>query len=343
MIADPARILIIRRRAIGDCIVSMDVARALRERWPAARIAFVVDRPGVEVVDGSEFVDEMVVYDRRDYSTGSVLGRVQATWKWFARLRALRPDLVVDLLGTPQTAVWTAWTRAATRVGPRRRKRSWAYNVLVEKEAVKRFAGERFLDWLRALGIEPGPWRPHAPVAAQEASARMDDDLDGRPFVLLNANATWPSRSWPAESFAALGKLLETRCEVRLAWAPGEEALRDRIVDASGGAVRALPPTSIAELGAWASRADLVVSTDSGPKHLAVAMGTRTLTFFGSTDPRGWQPAGAEHRGLTHPVDCHPCDLLHCPVEGHPCLDALTPERVAAEVASMLDEGERGG
>jgi ADP-heptose:LPS heptosyltransferase len=338
---DPGSILIIRRRAIGDCIVSMDVARALRERWPAARIAFVVDRPAIDVVQGSAFVDEVLVYDRREFSTGSAWRRLRATLAWFERLRALRPDLVLDLLATPQTALWTAWTRAAIRVGPRMRQRTWAYNVHVEPETQKRFAGERFLDWVRALGIDPGPWRPQPLASVQTVLADVEVADGQRPLVLLNANATWPSKSWPAASFAELGRLLSPRCDVRLAWAPGEEALRDRIVDASGGAVVALPPTTIAGLGAWAARARIVVSTDSGPKHLAVAMGTPTVTLFGSTDPRGWQPPGARHRVLTHPVDCHPCDLLDCPVDGHPCLDDLPAATVAAAVDALL-EG-RGG
>ena len=76
---------------------------------------------------------------------------------------------------------------------------------------------------------------------------------------------------------------------------------------------------------------------------VAVAMGTRTLTVFGSTDPRGWQPPGAAHRVLTNPIDCHPCDLRQCTVEGHPCLDQLAPAVVASEVEAMLSEGETHG
>lgn len=339
MIPDPARVLIIRRRAIGDCVVSIDVARAVREQWPDARIAFVVDRPALAAVEGSPFVDDVMVYDRRDYSSGPLHRRLGATWKWWARLRDLRADLVLDLLNTPQTAQWTWWTRATTRVGPRMRNRTWAYNVVVPDETEKIFAGERFLDWVRALGVDPGPWRPHVLPAAQAEMTRVSPDRDGRPLVLLNAGASWPAKAWPAGHFAAVGRRLGERCDVRLAWAPGEEAIRDAIVDDAGGAVRSLPPTTIAELGAWTAHADLVVTTDSGPKHVAVAMGTPTLTVFGSTEPRGWQPPGPEHRYLTNPVDCHPCDLRECPVEGHPCLDGLEPAIVAAEAESMLEEG----
>ena len=336
---DPARILVIRRRAIGDVLVSVDVLRALRERWPEARIDFVVNRASADMVRGSGLIDELVIYDRRMFSTGSLWSRARATISWLSSLRRRRPDLVLDLLGTPQTALWTAWTGAAVRVGARRRNRTWAYNRPVEAEDQLRFAGERFLDWVRILGIDPGPWRPHAPLAATTAAASLEPATDTRPLVILNPSATWAAKAWPVECFGELGRQLGAGCDVRVAWGPGEETQRDRIVELGGGAIQALPPTDLPSLGAWLERAALLVTTDSGPKHLAVAMGTATLTVFGSTDPRGWQPPGARHRWLTAPIDCHPCNLTVCPVPGHPCLDDLSASRVATEAQAMLHGG----
>ena len=336
---DPARILVIRRRAIGDVLVSVDVLRALRERWPAAHVDFVVDRTAADMVRGSGLIDELLVYDRRVFSTGSLWSRARATFEWLWSLRRRQPDLVLDLLGTPQTALWTAWTGAAVRVGPRRRNRTWAYNRLVEAEEQVRFAGERFLDWVRILDVDPGPWRPHAPLAATSAAASLEAERDARPLVILNPSATWSAKAWPVDSFGELGRQLGADCDVRVAWGPGEENQRDQIIELGGGAVRALPPTDLPTLGAWLASASLLISTDSGPKHLAVAMGTATLTVFGSTDPRGWQPPGTRHRWLTAPADCHPCNLTVCPVAGHPCLDELSASRVATEAQAMLAGG----
>ena len=340
---DPARILVIRRRAIGDVLVSVDVLRALRERWPDARIDFVVDRSAADIVRGSGLIDELLVYDRARYSTGSPWSRGAATLSWLSGLRRRRPDLVLDLLGTPQTALWTAWTGAAVRVGPRRRGRTWAYNRPVEPEGQVRFAGDRFLDWVRVLGIDPGSWRPHAPLAATTAAATLETGADQRQLVILNPSATWTAKAWPVESFGELGRQLGADLDVRVAWGPGEEVGRDRIVELGAGAIRALPPTDLPALGAWLDHASLLITTDSGPKHLAVAMGTATLTVFGSTDPRGWQAPGARHRWLTAPVDCHPCNLTECPVPGHPCLDKLSASRVASVAQEMLDGGGRRG
>lgn len=339
--SDPRRILVIRRRAIGDVLVSVDVARALKERWPQAHLVFVVDQAAALVVEGSPFIDEVFVYERRHFQSGPLLSRLRNTIEWLRRLRRVRADLVVDLMGIPQTALWTRWTGAALRVGPRRRQRTWAYNRLVEPETGHRFAGERFLDWVRALGIDPGPWRAHAPAAATQVE--WEGRADTRPLVILNPSATWTAKAWPLKSFAALGQDLGEDFDVRVAWGPGDEATRDAVVDGGAGRIQPLPPTTLGELGAWLGRAALLITIDSGPKHLAVAMGTRTLTLYGSTNPAGWQAPGDDHFGVTHPVDCHPCDLTECPVPGHPCLDDLEPARVAATARDILAGGQAHG
>ena len=340
---DPSRILVIRRRAVGDVLVSVDVLRALRERWPDAKIDFVVDRAAADMVRGSGLLDELLVYDRRLYSSGSLWSRIGATLAWLSTLRRRRADLVIDLLGTPQTELWTVWTGASIRVGARRRNRAWAYNRYVEPEERVRFAGDRFLDWVRVLGVDPGPWRPHAPLLATTVGAALDPRTDSRPLVILNPSATWAAKAWPVESFGELGRQLGDGFDIRVAWGPGEESQRDRIVELGGGAVQAMPPTDLPTLGAWLQRAALLITTDSGPKHLAVAMGTATLTVFGSTDPKGWQPPGVRHRWLTAPADCHPCNLTECPVPGHPCLDGLSSSRVATEAQAMLSGGATRG
>ena len=156
--------------------------------------------------------------------------------------------------------------------------------------------------------------------------------------MILNPSATWSAKAWPNEHFSQLSKVLteQLNADVLIAWGPGEEVVRDAIIDGSQGTARAIPATSLQELAVTLGSADLLVTTDSGPKHIAVAEGTPTLTLFGSTNPTDWQPQLPSHRFLTHEVDCHPCDLLVCPLPGHPCLGLLTPDRVAAEVRQML-------
>jgi ADP-heptose:LPS heptosyltransferase len=96
------------------------------------------------------------------------------------------------------------------------------------------------------------------------------------------------------------------------------------------------PPTTLPELADLLARCRVCVATDNGSRHLAVCVGTATVTLFGPTDPRGWNPADPRHVAATHPVPCAPCDLTVCPVPGHPCLDDLTPDDVAAAIERLL-------
>lgn len=341
MIEAPETILVIRRKAIGDVLVSMDVCRALRERWPGAKIHLVVDRAPAPLVEDSPWTDATLVYDRREVSAGNAVARARALWRWLGRLRAVGADLTVDLMGTPQTAQWTFASRARARVGPAKRFRTWAYTHVVARRDDPVFAGERFLDWVRALGIDPGPWRPQPVTVPAAERERVESALSirgggERPLVVLNSSATWPAKAWPLDRFVEVGRALQREADVALAWAPGEEAAVEHIVRESVGAVWPLPPTDLVALAAWLERSNVLVTTDSGPKHLAVAQGTSTVTVFGSTDPRGWQPDRPEHVGLTNPVDCHPCNRLECNVEGHPCLDGLASGLVVDAVRALL-------
>jgi heptosyltransferase-1 len=111
---------------------------------------------------------------------------------------------------------------------------------------------------------------------------------DRTPFALINAGAAWPNKRWPAQRFGEVAAFLR---EVRglqpvVLWGPGEDALAQAVVDASGGAARVAPPTRLGDLLELARAAALMISGDTGPLHVATAVGTPTVALFGPTDPR---------------------------------------------------------
>jgi len=335
----PGRILVIRRKAIGDVLVSLPLVQGLADRWPGAAIDFVVDEAAAAVVFDIDLIDRVLVYPGREIRSAGWASAAVTTWDWLCGLRRGDYDLVIDLMGTPQTAAWSRWTGAPIRVGRARRGRAWAWTHRLPARGGSRFAGEVFLDALRILGVDPGPWKP------TPAFADLRWQGPGSSTVMLNPSATWSAKAWPARCFAELGRSLRRRGHrVLVAWGPGEEESRDHIVRLSDGAVEALPPTDLRELCEQLCSSELLVTTDNGPKHLAVAHGVPTLTLFGSTNPQGWQPPLSRHRWLTHSVDCHPCDLRECPVAGHPCLDELassTVEEAALAQLAWLRSGDR--
>src|SRR5262249_27957893 len=149
--------------------------------------------------------------------------------------------------------------------------------------------------------------------------------------------ATWSAKAWPAEHYAAVARafLAAGDASVTVFWAPGEEALADRITGLAPGATRASGGDVLA-LAQGLAGCDLLLSTDSGARHVAIGLGVPTLGLFGPTDTRSWTPPEGPHRTLTHPIACAPCHLTTCPLESNWCLSSLTPEDVLAEARAML-------
>ncbi|MBK8166032.1 MAG: glycosyltransferase family 9 protein [bacterium] len=336
--SDFRRILLIRRKALGDALVSLPAVAAIAEAWPKAAIDLVIDRPLAGLLGALAPGVHVISYP--DGAEGP----------WLRWLRARRYELVVDWLGSPRTAVWTALSGARLRVGYDLPGRRWAYNLRVPRHrsrdhGVRCFAGEAFLDPVRALGLDPSPWRQGpaanavpAPPAGGPFGPWLEDWLatGSGPRVVLVMSATWPAKAWPARHVAALWlSLTAAGARVVLAPGPGDEELVAAVRRELPPSAVA-PPSSLAEMATLLRASDLMVGTDNGLRHLAVLLGLPTVTVFGPTDPHGWNPPGARHVSVSRGEPCSPCDLKACPVPGHPCLESLPAEAVAAAVLPLI-------
>jgi ADP-heptose:LPS heptosyltransferase len=320
----------------------LEVVRA----WPRAAVDLVIDRPFASLLDG--------LANRSAVAGGFrvVAWPPASGTSWLRFLRRGEYDLVIDWLGSPRTALWTALTGAPYRVGYDLPRRRWAYNVRVPRNQTGRkelrgFAGEAFLDPLRSLGLAPEPWRDGfataglAPGGPADARAGFGDWLErwrqgaGHPLVMV-LSATWSAKGWPAEHAATLFRALADRgWNPVIATGPGDEALEARLRELLPPEAIA-PPTTLLELARLLEQAQIFVGTDCGPRHLAASLGVPTVTLFGPTDPVGWNPAVPVHVSVRTGVGCSPCDLPECPVAGHPCMTDLTPELVLEAVDRVL-------
>lgn len=281
---EPSRILIVRLSAIGDVIHGVPVLCALRDAFPRASIAWVVEGRAGDILVGHPALDALIRVPRGWLKSPSQVWRLRQT------LREHRFDVAIDLQCLTKSAI-AAWLSGAPRrigkAGTDGRELSrWFHNELVS--AGGRHVIEHYLDLLRPLGIESPTVR--FDLQEQPADASVADEflsacgLRARQFSVLNPGAGWPSKIWPAERYGELAHCLaRTHGLPSVAvWGGRDELpLAERIVACSGGHARLAPATSMTELAALCRRAALFVGSDTGPMHLAVAVGTPTISMHG--------------------------------------------------------------
>jgi heptosyltransferase-1 len=307
------RALVVRLSSIGDVVHTLPALAALRRHgWEAG---WIVEPPARPLLDDSPLLDQVVSAPKaRAFSGGEALSTLRA-------LRGRRYDVALDFQGLWKSAAWARLSGAARVVGYDRHSRREPSSALLVGERVAPPPGPRHvidknLALLSPLGIDAVGLREFPLPLSAEAVARVDHgtrDLGDRPFVLLNPGGGWASKLWPAERFGALARGLAERGLTSLvSWGPGEEALAQRVASSSGGAARAAFPTSLLDYVELARRARLVIAADTGPLHLACAVGTPVVALFGPTDPARNGPFAPGDVVVRREPSCAPCYRRGC-------------------------------
>lgn len=293
----PERILIVRLSAIGDVVHSLPILCALRKQFPSARLGWVVEGRTADLLRGHAALDELIVAPR---------GWVKSPRQVLAlrrRLRESRFDVSIDVQGLSKSGL-AAWLSGAPRriglAGPDGRELSqWFNNDLVSVSATHVI--DRNLELLGPLGVDTSEVRfdlPRHPTDDALVDIIIDDlALEGG-YAVITPGAGWPSKLWPVDRFAAVARHLgeEHGLASVVVWAGEQE--RDwaaQIVDDAEGHARLAPPTSLTQLAALVRRARLFLGSDTGPLHIAAAVGTRCVGLFGPMPAERNGPYGAGH------------------------------------------------
>jgi len=341
------RLLAIRHRAGGDLLLTTPALRALKSALPNASIEVLTSRGLGGLLDGNSDVNRVIEFDRRSIVSQSLL---------YARLLRGGYDCAIDLVSNPRSAWMTALTRARIRVGYDIPGRSYAYTLAVPREPAGpegptlRYAPEAALDLVRALGVTPRglALQFRVSVAAQDSIDRWLDAerVDRRrPLVACLPSGSWPAKTWIPERFVEVMEALAPEATALWLWGPGErgtaEACRARMRAPSLLA----PPAGWQELGALLSRSTLWIGNDSGPKHLAVALGIPTVTVFGPTHPKTWHPPEGPHVVVeAEGLECLHCNANRCPLPGERhmrCMRDVESDRVIEAAGAVLRGRER--
>ena len=356
------RILILRAGAFGDILMGTPLLAALRRAYPQAYLTWIAERSETEAIDASPYIDEIICWDSAYWKR--MVRRLQYPL-WLLRVLQTRKMLRrgrYDVFISFQPEEWALLARgigAPLRVGIfdtfrrfyRAQKTSKNTRFYTHAYAYPKLPDHRidqYLLTLQALGLPPDPAPPLSmgyTKADKEVVLRFlaGNGFNGeQPLVLLTPLTTWPTKCWPLERYAALGNALAEQhgCRVVVIGSAKErdavEALADQMEPRPLTAAGTL---SFRQMAALVDQSALVISGDTGPMHVASALGVPQVALFGPTSPKWYGPRSPHAVSLLHPVPCGPCDQKVCPNDGEAhmlCMKLLTLPEVLDTALSLL-------
>ena len=334
------RILIVRTSAMGDVVHALPVLTALRRHLPEARIGWVVEESMAPLLQGHPDLDELLVVRLRHWRRSLAAQSIGELRAFLSSLNRFAPDAVLDLMGNHKAGVISALTLADRRIGfARTFRREPSSAIWISQPVAPRgiHAVDQMLSVLDALNLpaEPADFGPEK-LFREEPAARPNSD--GEAFVLLHPGAGWANKRYPPAWWGEAARRIHAAAGVP-AWvavARGEEDLAAGVEAAGGGeAVRLVPAPDLPTLAALIRGARLMLGGDSGPTHLAHALGTPVLMVMGPTDPDRSGPYGAPERALFRRLPCSFC--YQRLAETKACLLEIPPHRLAERAAELLD------
>jgi heptosyltransferase I len=336
-----SRFLLVRLGAFGDIVHAIPVAAALSRAFPSARIDWIVSAKYRELLDLVPIIDRrLVIKDRGDAGGGPSL---------IAAIRELRRshyDVAFDLQGLLKSAVLARLSGAQRVVGfsskylRERLARPFYTDVYdpggggMYDPRERSHVVQMNLGLLTTIGVAVGP--PEFPSERVDTEiARAMRERAGNRYALVNPGAAWPNKRWPAARYGAVARAVQDRHGLKtiVSWGPGEEGLAQEVVRESSGAALLSPRTSIGDLLALIRGATLMISGDTGPTHVAAALGTPIVGIYGPTRPSRngpWAPADIT---ISRDSICQCHHLRRCTRERMCLLDV--------EAAEVLDAVER--
>lgn len=305
-----ARILVVRRDNIGDLVCTTPLIDALRARFPAGRIAALVNTYNAEVLARNPALDAVYAYEKLKHRTQPLFSYLRERLRIRSRLRGEHFDCALVPVATPHAL------RIARSVRP---GRVIAPDATVEG---RRHEVERTFELGRTLGVTgaPGPMRI---FPDRESVQRLNERLGAGPFIAVHVSARRPAQRWPFERYVALLRELARERRVTLLWAPGsksdprhpgdDEAAAQLAADTKSPAVVPIATPDLKTLISALALAERVICPDGGAMHLAAALGKPIVALFGDSPVERWRPWGVAHR-VVRPESRNLADLPLEPV-----------------------------
>ena len=335
------KILILKPSSLGDVVQALPVLRLIKRHLPASDIYWWIDSNLAPLLEGDPDLAGVVLFERRRWAAPWHWDEVWHSVRW---LRQQAFDWVIDLQCLMRSGIFAWLANGKLSIGldePREGARGF-YDHIVQRPSALTHAVDWYLRVLPVLGVPVDgdfQWLPPRPALAK--SLRRKWPVDGARWIVLQPGARWQNKRWPVESYAELVRLL----------APANPGFRFAILGSQedqplGEVIARVDPArcldltgrlSLPEMVEWIRLGELMVSNDTGPMHVAAALGTPVVTVFGPTEPHRTGPYRQLDHVLQLNLPCVPCLKSRCAhVKPFECLRAIPPAAVFEAVQRRL-------
>ena len=325
------KILCIKPRGIGDIVLSTIVLENIKTALPHSEIHYLTEDFAKRTVENNPFVDKVLTFNKNDF-----------VLKVVKKVRAEKYDLIIDFWSNPKTAQITFLSFAKYRAGYKKRGRKYAYNIISNSGDEYSHAADTHLLLLDELQI---------PVVSKNILFYLNDEekLFARNFVVNNfineiiigiiPSGGWSSKRCEPEKWIEICNGIQKKINARflILWGPGDENDAHEIKNNLNNNAVLIPDTDVGKLAALINECKLVVANDSGPMHIAAALGVPVIGIFGPTNPANHKPYSKKSDYvIKEDLHCIKCNLLDCPFN-HECMKELDPDEFSSKIKILLD------
>lgn len=353
-------ILVINLMHIGDLMIVTPVLRTLRHAYPQARLSLLADKKLADLVCCNPHLDECLLIDKKGADD-----KLPAFIKFIGHIRSKKFDLVINLHRNERASALAAFSGAGRIAGYAKPGFSWFFDKVVDNnhwiqhQVLAHFEALISTDIIRKEDIDDAGLEMVLPPGAEESAANLwqkayPDPGTAKKVVAFNIGASWPTKRWLPEYFARVAdSLIEDGCLIAFFGGSMDQAIVDECVsfmkhrenrqdeNKNPLITRFTGRVSLGELAALLKRCALMITTDSGPMHVGIAMHIPIVTMFGASPVPGFYPYDGKDILIKTPAPCHPCGIHDCPKQGKEhfmCMKLIPPEAVLAAARQQLDK-----
>ena len=347
------KILVIRLSAIGDVVHTLPAVHLLKKYLPGCRITWLVEEAAADLIAGYEGIDAVIVSKRtswlRALRRGNFLAAYTEAAAFLRRLRRDEYDLVLDFQGLLKSSLLAGLARGKRKIGfaHAREGAAFFYTEHVPAPDFNDHAITRHMGLLRYLGIKDDAvvfsrlWGEREEQSVQRLLGGHEAHT-GSPLIIVHPCAAWPTKCWDAGRVAAVCDSLRKTCDARIVFAGSaaeQTHVSSIIASMAEPAISLVGRTTLRELACLLARSSLMVAMDSGPMHLACAVGMPVVALFGPTAPWRTGPFGSRYSVIRKELPCSPCyKKKACPPGHHRCMADITVEEVLQACSAYLSQ-----